>query len=75
MPINDRVKAYQNKYEYSVKVFLFKSVQRPFQIEKLAAKNLASKRFSGFTFGDFNKWYFCEPADMKTVILKTEHSR
>lgn len=75
MPINDRVNAYQNKYGYSVKVFFSKSVQRPFQLEKLVAKNLASKRVSGSTFRDSNEWYFCDPADMKTVILKIDHSR
>ena len=75
MPINDRVNAYQNKYGYSVKVFFSKSVQRPFQLEKLVAKNLASKRVSGSTFRDSNEWYFCDPADMKTVILKIDRSR
>lgn len=75
MRINDRIEAYKNKYGYSVKLFFYQSVQRPFELEKLVAKNLASKRVSGSTSGDSNEWYFCDPADMKTVILKSEHSR
>mgnify|MGYP006437224555 CR=1 len=65
-----RLKKYEYKYGYPIRVYWKVRTGTPFSLEKKIARSVKAYRVAGLTNGDSNEWYEIAPQHLKEEIEK-----
>ena len=73
--MDQRLKSYQSKYQYSVQAEKWKTVAKPFVLEDEVAKKLSKYRVTGNTTGDSIEWYHLSSERLWEEVVETLSQR
>ena len=73
--MDQRLKSYQSKYQYSVQAEKWKNVAKPFVLENKVAQKLSKYRVTGNTTGDSIEWYHLSSERLWEEVVETLSQR
>ena len=73
--MDQRLKSYQSKYQYSVQAEKWKTVAKPFILEDEVARKISKYRVTGNTTGDSIEWYHLSSESLWEEVIENLSQR